>query len=33
VPNRYELFTGAVLALGILGMILAMSVTPPPWAR
>jgi hypothetical protein len=32
VPNRYEVFVAAVLALGILGLILAMSVTPPPWS-
>jgi hypothetical protein len=32
VPNRYELFVGAVIALGILAMTVAMSVTPPPWS-
>ena len=31
VPSRQQVFVGAVLALGILAMVMALSVVPAPW--
>jgi hypothetical protein len=31
MPTRQELSVGAILALGILALVLASSVTPAPW--
>ena len=33
MPSRHDLFVGAVVALGIAAMILAMRAAPPPWMR
>jgi hypothetical protein len=32
MPTRKELVVGIVLAIGILAVIVALKVIPPPWA-
>lgn len=31
VPSRQHVLVGAVLALGVLALVLALSVVPAPW--
>jgi len=31
VPSRFELLVDIVVAVGILAIVVALSVTPPPW--
>ena len=30
-PSRHELLVGLVLALGILAIVMALRIVPPPW--
>ena len=31
MPEPWDIFVGAILALGILALLLALRVVPPPW--